>query len=93
MVRRVLPDQVDDWHLRPACIVQIGEAIAQARSEMKQRARRFLNHARISIGGACDHALEETENATHFLNLIERGDDMDFRCTWIRKADLDASGQ
>ena len=35
MIGRMLADQVDDRHLRPAGIVQIREAVAEAGAEMK----------------------------------------------------------
>jgi hypothetical protein len=74
----MLPHQIYKRHLRPARIVQIRKAIAQARTEMKQSACRFLRHAGVAVGRSGDDALEEAENATHFADPVERGDDVYF---------------
>jgi len=45
---------------------------------MKQSACRFLRHAGVAVGRSGDDALEEAENATHFADPVERGDDVYF---------------
>ena len=74
----MLPHQIYQWHLRPAGIVQIRKAIAQARAEMKQSARRFLRHSGVAVGRSGDDALEQAKNATHFADPVERRDDVYF---------------
>ena len=59
VVGRVVADHVDDRRARAARIVQIGEAVAEPRCQMKQRRGRLLRHAAIAVGGAGDDALEQ----------------------------------
>ena len=93
VVRRMLPNQIDDRHFSPAGIMQIGETVAQARAEMQQSARRFLGQPRVPIGGSGDDTLEEAQNAAHLRDLIERGHEVDFRSAWIGEASVDAAGE
>ncbi len=46
----MLPHQIYKRHLRPVCIVGIRKAIAQALTQMKQSACRFLRHAGVAVG-------------------------------------------
>jgi hypothetical protein len=78
MIRRMLPNQGDDRYLRSAGVVQIREAVGQAGPKVKQSACWFPSHAGVAIGGARDHALEETEHTTHFRYSGKRGDNVDF---------------
>jgi hypothetical protein len=58
MTGGVLPNQVNHGHLRPAGIVQICQAIGQARPKMKQRACRLFCHPRVAVGRARDNTFK-----------------------------------
>jgi hypothetical protein len=45
----VLTYDIDDWHLGPASIVQVREAVAKAGTEMKQSASRFFSHSSVAV--------------------------------------------
>jgi hypothetical protein len=66
----VLTNNIDDWYLSPAGVVQVGEPIAQARPEMKKRTSRLLHHARVSIGGSGHNSFEKAEHAPHFGDSV-----------------------
>jgi hypothetical protein len=71
--------------------VQVGEAVGEAGTEMQQGCGRLLGHARIAVGCAGRHALEQREHAAHALDAIERGDEMHFRGAGIGEADIHAA--
>ena len=48
-----------------ARVVQVGEAVGEARPAMQQRRGRLAGHARVAVGGAGHHALEQSEHAAH----------------------------
>ena len=85
MVGRMVPDDVDHRRTRAACVMQIRYAVAETRTEVQQRRRRDTCHARVSVGGAGDHALEQAEHTTHVRVVIERSDKMHFRGAGIGK--------
>jgi hypothetical protein len=60
-------DDVDDARARLLRVVQVGQAIGQARAQVQQRRRRALGHAVVAVGRAGDHTLEQAEHATHAL--------------------------
>ena len=77
--------------LRLLGVVQIGEAVGEAGTEMQQgRGRRAL-HAVVAVGGAGHHALEQAEHAAHALDPVERGDEMHLRGAGIGEADIHAA--
>jgi antirestriction protein ArdC len=61
-----------------AGIVQIGEPVRQARATMQQRDRRFLRHAGVAVRAGGHHAFEQTQNATHTGNPVQRRDKVQF---------------
>jgi hypothetical protein len=71
-------NRVDYRYLCPVGVAQIREAIGQAGAKVKQCAFWFSGHAGIAIGGARDHAFEETEHTTHFHYSVKSGDNVDF---------------
>ncbi len=90
MIGGMLADQVDDRHTCPAPIVQIREAIPEARPEMQECARRLFCHARIAVSGSSDNTFKQAEHATYSRDLVKCGHQMNFRCAWVREAGLNA---
>jgi hypothetical protein len=89
----MLANDVDDWCLRAACIVEISEPISESGSEMEQGACGLSGHAGITIRGAGDHPFKKAENAAHSRHAVKRGDKVHFGCSWIREADFDTTRQ
>jgi hypothetical protein len=87
----MLADDVDDARARFLRVVQVGQAIGQARPEVQQRGRRAIGHAIEAIGGAGDHAFEQAEHAAHARHLVERGDEVHLRGTGVRDTKVDAA--
>src|SRR5205823_1500533 len=91
MISRMLANDVDDRHLRPARIMQIGDPVAEAGAKMKESACWFPGHARITICRSRYHAFKQTEQAAHFRHSVDGSNYMDFRGARIRKTGLNAS--
>jgi hypothetical protein len=91
VVRCVVADDVEDRDLRAACVVKVGEPIGKAWSKMQQGACGLPGHAAIPICGARDHTFKQAENTAHSRDAVERGDEMHFRRSRIRKADIDTA--
>jgi hypothetical protein len=85
----MLAHDADDGNLRPAGVMQISEAVAQTRTEMKERTRWLLAHPGISVCGASHNSFEETEHAAHLRNLVQSCDDMYFRRARVSEAGID----
>ena len=90
MVGRVVADDVDHRRLRAPRVVQIGEAVGEARPAVQQRGRRLLRHARVAVGRAGRDALEQAEDAAHAGHAVERGDEMHLAGAGIGEAGVDA---
>src|SRR5580692_4727741 len=90
MIRGMLADQVDDWHVGPASIVQVREPVPEAGTEMQQRTRRLLYHPRIAVRSAGGDSLKQTERAPYFRSAVKRCDDVNFRGAWVREARVNA---
>ena len=91
VIGRVLADDVDDAGMGLLGVVQVGEAIGEARPKVQQgRCRRAL-HAEITVGRARHHALEQAKHAAHALDPIQRRDKMHLRGTGIGEADINAA--
>jgi hypothetical protein len=72
----VVADDVDDGCVGPTGVVEVGQAVAEARPEVQQRRGRFVGHAAVAVGGARDDAFEERKYAPHLGNVIECGDEV-----------------
>ena len=63
MKSRVIADDIHHRRRGLHGVVQIGEAVREAGTEVQQGRRRRLLHARIAVGSAGRHALEQREHA------------------------------
>ena len=93
MMSGVLTDEINDWHVRPARVVQIGESVPETGTEMKQSACRFLSHAGVAVRGSGHNSFEQAQHASHFSDSIKSSNDMDFRRARVCKAGVYPSGQ
>ena len=90
VVRGVVADDVDDRRPGPSRVVQVGQPVAQSRSEVQQRRRRASSHPAVPVGRARGHALEEAEHAAHGGHVVEGGDEVHLRGAGVGEADVDA---
>ena len=86
----VVADDVDDGRHRPPGVVQIGHALGQTGAQMEPGRGRFVGHPREAIGHAGDAAFEQTEHATHAIDLVEGGDEMHFGRAGIGETHINA---
>jgi hypothetical protein len=87
----VVADDIDHRRRRLVGVVDIGEPIGHAGTQMQQCRRRRPGHAGIAVGGAGDDALEKAEHAAHAVHPVERRDKMHLRGPRIGKAHIDAT--
>ena len=93
VVGRLVAHDVDDRRLRAAGVVQVGEAVGEARAAVQQRRRRLAGHARVAVGRAGHHALEQAEHAAHAGHAVECGDEVHLRGAGVAEAGIDAAFQ
>ena len=93
MVGRLVAHDVDDRRLRAPGVVQVGEPVGEARAAVQQRRRRLARHARVAIGCAGHHALEQAEDAAHSRDAVECGDEVHLGGAGIAEAGFDAAVQ
>src|ERR1700722_8005660 len=86
MIGRVLAYEVDDRHVRAACIVQIREAVPDAGTKMQESAGRFFGHAGVTIRGSRSDTFEQAEHTANFRNAVKGSDNVDFRSARVREA-------
>jgi hypothetical protein len=54
--------------------------------------RRFVRHPAVTVRGATDHTLEQTQDGAHAIVVSDRGHQLHFRSTGVREADFHATG-
>jgi hypothetical protein len=86
----VLADQVDDRRERAPRVVQVGEAVGEARAEMEEGERRLFGDAGIAVGGTGADVLVQREDRPHAGHGIERVDQRHLGGARIGEADLEA---
>ena len=82
----MVPDHIDHRRPGPAGIVNVCTAIEIARTEVQQRHGRRPGHTRMAVRRACRNALEQAERRLDARLMVERGDEMHFRCSGIGEA-------
>ena len=86
--QRVIAHKVDHGHPRLAGVVQVGGGIGETGGKVQQGHRRFARHARIAIGGAGHHPLEQAQNAAHQFGAVQRVDELHLGGAGIGETDL-----
>ncbi len=76
MVGGVIAHDIHDRHMALFGVVDIGQRIAQAGTEVQQGRRGFARHAGIAVCRATEHALEQAQYAAHALHFIQRRHEM-----------------
>ena len=89
MIQAVLTDNVDHPRIAAPGVVDVGQAVAQARAQVQQGGR----HAVVPVSGTGHHTLEETKHAAHAGSAVQRRDKVHLRCPGVGKADIDVSRQ
>ena len=90
VVGRVVADDVDDRHLRPPGVVEVGQPIAETGPEVQQGGRGPIGHPRITVRRPGGHPLEQRQHAAHLRDRVERSHEMHLRGPGIREARGDA---
>ena len=91
MPGRLIADEVDDGRPRTPRVVEIGDGIREAGTEMEERQRRPSAHAGIAVGGPAANPFEEPEHGADRRNSVERLHQSHFRRAGVGEADLEAS--
>jgi len=92
MICGVIADHVDHRRSGAARVVKIGQAIGQPWPQMQQSYRRFVGHARITIGGAGHDPFKQAKHRADSRLAVDRGDQLHFRRAGVGKTGIDAAG-
>ena len=90
VVRRVVAHDVDDRDPGAAGVVEVCEPVAEPRSQVQQSRGGRVRHPCVAIGSPGRDALEQGQDRAHLRHRIQRGDEVDLRCTRVREARVDA---
>ena len=89
VVGGVLTDHIDNGAPRAPRVVEIGGAVAEAGSQMKQGQRGFVHHPAIAIGCASDDPFKQPEYGSHAGLFIDCGDQLHLGCARVGKTHVD----
>ena len=87
----MVADDVDDRRRRPARVVQIGEAVGEAGTQVQERRGGLAGDAAIAVGGAGSDALEQAQHAAQARVRIEGADQVHLGSARIGETNLDAA--
>ena len=90
MVGGVIAHDIHDGHMALFGIVDIGQRIAQAGTEVQQGRSGFARHAGIAVCSAAEHTLEQAQYTAHALHLIQRRHKMHLGGAGIGETHLNA---
>lgn len=93
MVGGLVANDIDDRCLRAARIMEIGQAVGQARAAVQQRGGGLARHARITIGGAGHHAFKQAQHAAHAGNAVQRRHEVHLAGAGVGEAGVHAACQ
>jgi hypothetical protein len=82
----------DDHHRGPgpAGVVQVGQAVGQARAEVQEHGGGFARDPGVAVGGAGGDALEQGQHPAHGRHRVQRADEVHLRRARVHEADVDA---
>ena len=75
----MIANNVDHWCIAPARIVQVGNTIGHAGTEMEQRCRRFSGHSADAVGSTGADTFEQGQYRFHSRYRIQGLNQMHFR--------------
>ena len=87
----MFPDDIDQGRVGLVGVVQVGDAIAQPRSQMEERGRGFARHASVAVRRAGRHPFKEAEHPTHGRNAVQAGHKVHLRRARVHKTDVHAA--
>jgi hypothetical protein len=93
MIRRVLPDDIQDGSVGSACVMQICDTISEPWAEVEESPGRSPGYACIAIGGSGGNALEQGEHRPHSGRFVQSCDQVDLRCARVREAGINAPSE
>jgi len=89
MISGVITNDIHDRRVRAQRIVQVRQTVREAWTQVQERYRRTIEHARVSVGRTGHYALEQTQHTAHVADAVEGGDKVHFRCARVGKTDID----
>ena len=78
-------------HVRPARVVQVGQAVAQPGAQVQQHRRRPVGDAGVTIGRAGGDTFEEGEHTAHPRNGVQCGNEVHLRGARVGEAHVNAA--
>ena len=93
MIGGMIAHDIDHGRARALGVMQVGQAIAQARPQVQQRGGGLVGHARITVGGAGHDTFEQAQHAAHVRLAIQRRHKVHLGRARIGKADVHIVGK
>ncbi len=90
--RGVVADHVHHRGAGPPGVVEVGDAVAEARPEVEQGGGGPARHPAVSVGGSGDDAFEEPEDPPHLGDVVEGGHEVHLRGPGVGEAHVDPAG-
>ncbi len=69
-------------------VVQVGDAVGETRSDMKQGKSRLVRHSGIAVGGACYHILLQAEYRAYRVRFTHLIHQLHLRGAWVGEAGI-----
>jgi hypothetical protein len=79
----------DDRGPGPAGVVQVGQAVGQARPEVQEHGGGFAGDPGVPVGGAGGDALEQRQHPAHLGHRVQRADEVHLRRARVHEAHVD----
>ncbi len=87
----MIADDVDHRLPRLLGVMDVGDGIAEAWTQMQQCGCWLFGHARVAICCTRRDAFEQAQHAAHAIDPIERRHEMHFRRAGVGEGDIDAA--
>jgi len=87
---RLVADPVHHRRRRSARVVEVRDAIGEARAQVQQGRGGLARHARVAIGCPRAHPLEEPKDGTDAPHLVESRHEGKLGGARVREAELDS---
>ena len=84
----MIANQIDNRGAGSAGVVEVRDAVGEARAEMQQSEGRAIQHAAITIRSAGADTFEEAQNGADARDFVEGGNDWHFGSPWIGQAQI-----
>ncbi len=88
VVGLVVADHIDQRGVAAAGVVQVGQPVTHAGTEVQQGGGGLPGHPGVAFGGTSHHALEQAQHPEHLGDFVEGGDEVHLGGSGVGEAHL-----